>query len=553
MRSQLRKAVPLLALGLVVAASARCAGRADESFIDDPSAGADAGRGDGGRHHRDGGGRPDAGADGGSDAGTDGGPDGGTSQRARIRFCNLYSASTGTPLQPFAPYSFDVYVQGQATPLLAGLAYGGPASLSPEQEVAAQPTVFEVRKAGDSPAAAPLFRSAPVAIGADARLTAFLVAGSGSAPSLDLKVLEDGFATPAAGTVRVRFFNYALLPSPLRIYGTDPATPLATVPSKDSSAPEGIELPADPAISLTLRGSSFPGGRTTFTLPSDLAAGSQILVALEGNPNGTAPSDPQALKLLFWSAAGAARASAQDPVLYFIDATPGSPPLGLGLQGRSLLGTTTLTFPATLGFALKPVQLPPSATGYTLDVSDASGPDPVPIAPVATGPLASGERYLGVLTLSGATTTAADLKVYRSGFPSRAVAGRIDGRVRVLDVVTSPGALDLGTFDAADAFNPLLSNLNAGFASAEPGEPISPDRWVDATAYRVRYGYRSAGAAAANEAIGLPLSAPPNSARFFLLAGNDDSIDPSDRFRFIIVSTESATWGGQVASSFVRR
>jgi hypothetical protein len=286
----------------------------------------------------------------------------------------------------------DVYVQGTAEPLVAGLVYGTATAYA---EVPVGDVVIEIRAAG-APAEDPaLYTSDAITVAADSLSTAVAAGVVGSkdeASAFRVLALEDAFEVPAAGTARVRILHAGADAPSVGIDVDNDGTPeidaLARFEATDAA---GVELPADTAMSV---GILVDGERfTQFSVPA-LPEGVTVLVAATGLI-AALPRETEGLGLLPVLTDAALPIIPQDPRVYALHAFSGVTASAVDVCLDDAVLVDGLTW--VIDDALKSFQAAPGDYDITLqaDADDCAGKSV--FGPVATGALAAGEQYLATV------------------------------------------------------------------------------------------------------------------------------------------------------------
>jgi hypothetical protein len=383
------------------------------------------------------------------DAATDGGDAG---AGARFRFVN---AAPGAG-------SVDVYVTGVAQPIATNVTYG---STTPYVSLQGGSYTFDLRAAGATISATPLFTTPSIKVVAGARYTAVAegnVASTAAADAFRVAAYPELFAPATTGKARIRIVH-AAYDGPtvgLDIGNDDPSAPEVTgLKPFDDTGPTGVEIDAGKAVQVgvVVNGATL----TAFTTPK-LDEGADAFVIATGLTSKLS-RDPLGLAALAVLSDSSTILVRQNPRLYVLHASTDAGTIDVFNGDKEVIDD--------VGYgSLSLVQVPPGAA--TLDLfAGAAGPTARPVgAPAAsvTSPvLEAGNDYLGVLAGTDMTATKTlGLTTFAEGFDLtktsqsllRAVHGSPDTAPVDVGLVTTPGTLDtppafagLAFGDASDA------------------------------------------------------------------------------------------------------
>jgi hypothetical protein len=191
-----------------------------------------------------------------------------------------------------------------------------------------------------------------------------------------------------------------------------------------------------------------------------------------------APRDARGLALLLVPTVGDTKFVHPDPTLFVLHASADAPSVDVWRDTKKV-GTALV-----LGKLSGAIQLPPSATGYSLDLfpsGSTTRPAGAPIASLSTGELDAGQRYLGVIAGLATSPPAGkqlQLAVAHEGFVN---PGPNDTslRLRLINALGDVDSLDGGEFDASvpPVFTGIseLAGLKFGAQSSEAGTVMAPD------------------------------------------------------------------------------
>lgn len=443
----------------------------------------------------------------------------------------IHAAPVAAPL--------DVYVQGQAAPIAAAIAYG---AASAAVSLAPGAYRLEVRDAG-APATAPaLYTSEPIDVARDRATTAVAAGLLGStAPATQFRItgLADAFgaATPGKARVRVVHDSYSLQSVALDI-GDDGALEVESLDRFAATDAAGLEIAAGSDAAFAVLGTDAAHTRQgAFVVPAALLADGAEVYAVITGLSSVRPRDPRGLVVVFVPVTGAAAVTVrQNPIVYLLAASPDA--AAIDAYG----GATKLFDNLAFGkLALR--RLPPTTTGYTLDIRPA-GADPASaaLASLATGPLEAGEQYLAVvhgLVAPGAPADALALHVYRDELQ---LAADGNGRLRAVHAALGVAAIDVGRY--TPGASPMYVDV-AGFAAIAPaGATAAAGTAIldGTTAVPINPGVRAA-AEPGGTSLRFTSGSLMNTDRFIgVFAGAWTPVGAQVPPRFIVVKTAVTTW-----------
>jgi len=436
----------------------------------------------------------------------------------------------------------DVYVEGEATPLFAAVAYGTATAYAALPEGSYR---LVVREAGAAPTAPPIYTSEPVAIAADQSTTAIgggLVGSMMPDQQFRIAAYRDGFAAPAPGSARVRIVHDSYsLPTVAIDVGDDGSAEVDTLTRFADTGEAGLEVAAGSDRALALVGVTAPRPKLgSFQLPSSaIGSGDTAYVVVTGLLN-VRPRDPRGLVLLVVPAHGAARAVRLDPGVFLLAASADAPAIDAYAAGVKIFDNLAFGRIATR-------RLPPTAAGHALAFYP-TGADPMtatPLATLSTGALDAGQQYLVVLAglvAPAGPDGALALRVVRDELPLDLDP---NGRIRVVHAASGVGAIDVGRF--SPGMNPTWNDV-ADFAGIAPGASSSAagTAILDASAaVPVNPGVRATGDGAAP--LRFVLGALMNTDRFYaVVAGAWAPTGMQRAIRVVIVKTAATSWTAQV-------
>lgn len=361
---------------------------------------------------------------------------------------------------PGAP-AVDVRATGVTDPLIANLAYGSadtiqvPAGTYALQVFAAGTTTNPVTSA-----------SVTVAAGGSYFVAAAGTVGGTGTDALGLRVFENGFATPAASTVRARILHAGVDAPTVEVDPGDDATaPFITVARYEATDAAGVELPSGTKLQVGIRNAQADGARVTaFTTPELPALASFWIVAdglLASRPGAT-----DGFKLFAVLPDDTVLPLAQNPVIYALHASPGAPAVDIFAGAAEVISGITYGTAAALS---APVQIAPATVTLDLFAAEAGSTRPAgnPVFS-ATLDVMAGNRYLAVATgiLSG--SPAFTVVPVVEGFAAHTAT-----EASLVFVHAAPGvnaAVDVGVADGTMLTGtPLFADVGFGATSATTG------------------------------------------------------------------------------------
>jgi hypothetical protein len=393
-------------------------------------------------------------------------PDGGGAT-ASVRFINATSARLTTK-DAGKFFDLDVYLAGGATPIASAISFGQTSGWI--DVPAGQPIKFDLRVAGTPAAMPPMFTTAgPDALnlpaGGHGSVIMYGISKVGINGGFKLLNLVDGFAA-TAGNAAARFvYATPIDNNPCTVYRDPDRGP--QVKWLNATPAAGMALPAGAPFSLLVgngvdTSQMFPASLdATWTLPaSALAEGKELLLIVTGQ-GATHPRNREAVVMIVVDEMLHTQVLKQDPLLFVVAGvppTPGPPPPPVA----PIFDVSTTASRVKLG-QLQYAGVPPGPTmmthlslpagpGVTINGSSAG----VAQFSSATGPLVSGERYVGVIAgLPPGTGDAAhtvQLRVYQEQFGTGTAPKVGDALLRVINESPTAPSLDVGTYDGTGAF-----------------------------------------------------------------------------------------------------
>jgi Domain of unknown function (DUF4397) len=366
---------------------------------------------------------------------------------------------------PDAP-AVDVYVAGNATPVISGLAYG---QSSPYLTVDAGSYDFEVRPAGAAPTSAPVYSTGALALAADAQVTAVatgFVASTDAANSFRVLPLAEQFVAGGAGKVQLRIVHGSPDAPTVGIdVGNDnPAAPeVAALARFADTGAAGVALPAAAALNI---GITAGGARVTaFTTPA-LPDGANLFVIAVGRL-GDLPRQSTGFSLLAVGPDGVIGRISQDPTVYAVHASPDAPAVDIreNTSKALLLGNVSYG-------QMAPIQVPPGT--YTLAFYGAgANPGTAPAATASTGALEAGQRYLALAT-GFLTPIAGEAPFQLLAAKEEFELDASNARVRAIHASPDAPAVDIGPVTGGQLTSVAYNGVTFGQSSAAAGLQLAP-------------------------------------------------------------------------------
>lgn len=399
---------------------------------------------------------PDAGPDG--LAGSSGNPAPDAAGTGRIR---VVHASADAP-------AVDIYAKGNATPVIANLAYG---KASAWLELPQNWYDLELRAAGASPTDPPAFEISKLEVMAGKSYTAVAagsLASKESADSFRVLALEEGFGAGESGKARVRIVHasYDAPAVDLDVGNDDPSKPeLSGLARFADTGAEGVALPSAAALQIGIAA----GGKTVTAFTSPALPDKADLFVIATGQLAKAPRDETGFALLAVLADGTTMWLKQNPFVYALHASPDAPAVDIYAGSAELFDNVPYG-------AMGRVQVPPGS--YTLDFyAGQSGatprPSSAPAASSATPDLTAGETYLAIA--SGLLSSTGANKFQLIPIVEK-FAPVPDGKALVRVVHASPDApgVDISTVSTKGSIDTpaLISGLSFPNATPAEGAPI---------------------------------------------------------------------------------
>ena len=424
----------------------------------------------------------------------------------------------------------DVYAEGVAAPLLTNVAYG---DASAYVTVDAGTYNLQVRPAGAAASSAPVYSTGPLALAADAKVTAVaagLLGATSTEQAFRVVPLAERFGAAADGQARVRVVHAgADAPAVALDVGADGSPEVQGLARFADTGEAGVALPAGQPLRVAIWAGSPLARVTSFSLPALPSRGELFVVAT--GLLSRLPRESDGFALVAAAGSGGLGRIKQEPTVYALHAGPDAPAVDL------FSGATEVEGGLAFGELSGALQVPVGP--LTVDVFPAAAGTARPAGRPAvslTATLEAGERYLVVATgfLSpGAGQPALQLRPYVDGF------ARDAGQVRVRAVHASPdaptvdvGPLTGGNVPTAAAFD----DLSFPDASAAAGLSLPASNLTVGVAP----------AAASNRTpvatFALPLSALADQRVFAVAAGALDTSGGRAGFRLLAVNTAASPW-----------
>ena len=352
---------------------------------------------------------------------------------------------------PGAP-AVDVYVMGDATPVIEALAYG---QTSPYLDVPAGDYVFEVRAAGEPADSAPVYSTDSLTLAAGDSVTAIAagqVGGEGDA-AFRVLALADGFGDPGEGALARIVHAGADAPAVYIDVGNDGSAELEGVARYADSGAEGVALPAGEALQVGILAGGEPV--TAFTTP-EIPAGVPVYVIATGLL-GDLPRQETGFALLAVGPTVSLGFIQQNPRVYALHAGSDAPTVDICTGGAPLLEGVAYG-------AIGGIQVPPGV--YTLYVH-VTGDEPCAgdsQFTVDTPPVVPGEQYLAIA--AGELTDEDGEPTFNVAFAVEdfSLDGAADAATVEVGHFAAAPAVEVNLVDAPDAatFNGSLFGLSFG-------------------------------------------------------------------------------------------
>jgi hypothetical protein len=366
---------------------------------------------------------------------------------------------------PDAP-AVDVWAKGVATPLLTNVKYG---DASKYLELAEGSYEIELRPAGAAGNTPPAFSTGPLAIPANAKITAVAAGLLSSTKDEDkfrvLPVVEGWAKESGKASVRIVHASADAPAVGIDVGADDPSKPeIASLARFADTGAAGVALPAGQKLQVGIAA----GGQTVtaFTTP-ELPAGGEILVIATGLL-GKLARESQGFSLLAVGPDGAIGFVKQNPRVYALHASPDAPAVDL------FAGDVELSDNLGFGKLSGSIQVPPGA--YNLDffahAAGSARPQGSAAASAMTPSLAAGEQYLAIATgfLAGGTQKF-QLAAFQEGF---ALDDAKNARIRVIHASPDAPAVDVGVAGQSAISPVVVPNLAFPSATSPEGLSLAP-------------------------------------------------------------------------------
>jgi len=413
----------------------------------------------------------------------------------------------------------DVYLAGDTTPLATGVAYGDAGTYRRVPEGTYQ---IELRTAGDTPGAAPLYTSPEFVLRADQQYSAVALGtyggGAGTVAPFQVALYGESFGGSGSEHAGGRVIN-ASPDAPILATDIDDDG-VVDVPGLafgEASGVNGFMIPADVPVQVGLRLTAPDERLTAFTTPE--LSSSRIYTIIATGYGALLPREEQSLQLLFVDNQAGTFVLRQNPTLFVLHASPDAPAVDVSTGGTLLV--EDLGFGALSGA----VQLAPGS--YALDFRP-TGDTSDPAASVTTPLLEAGERYLAVAAGYLLTATP-DFTLLQFG--DAFATGQSGALVRVVHAVPDAPAVDVGTTDGV-TFTPVPDFVGIAYGEA------SPEAGTALAAGTLTLGVSETGLDAPVATWDVTLAGGD---RVFAVAGGS-LIGPGELLRLFLVDTVSFPW-----------
>jgi hypothetical protein len=388
------------------------------------------------------------------DAATDGGDAGAAVQ---LRF--VHAAPGAGPV--------DVYVTGIDKPIATNVTYG---SATPYVSIDGGSHTFDLRAAGATANATPLFTTPAIDVVAGTRYTAVAegnIASTAAADGFRVAAYPELFAPATTGKARIRIVH-AAYDGPtvnLDIGNDDPSAPEVNgLKPFDDTGPTGVEVDAGTAVQVGVVVNK--AALTAFTTPK-LDEKTDAFVVATGLTSKLS-RDPLGLAALVVLPDSSTLLVRQNPRLYVLHASTDAGAVDVFNGNKEVIDDVSYG-------SLSLVQVPPGAV--TLDLfAGATGPTTRPVgapaASVISPVLEAGNNYLGVLagTITTSTKTLG-LKTFAEGFDLTKASQSL---LRAVHASSDTAGVDVGLVTTAGTLDtpPAFAGLGFGDASAAAGTAV---------------------------------------------------------------------------------
>lgn len=335
--------------------------------------------------------------------------------------------------------AIDIYRQNETTPIVTALAYG---ATSPQIELTDGSYQFDVRVAGTAATDPAGYTSAAIAVDSSSSTTVVATGFLGS--GFQLTGVVDTFTAPAAGKTHVRLMNASFFATLAVDLGDDGTLDIASLASGAMSDAAGIDVPSGKDLTVAVRSTDFNNPRiSSFVVPgSALADGADVYLLATGT-DAKRLRDPATAMMMTMPAPGKGSVALVQPSpwFYLLEASPDAGAID------GYIGTTKVFTNVAFSKVGTAIIVPPTDTGITLDIRPTGADVSTPaLKSFSTGPLATGQQYLGVVSGLAAPTGTADalaLTVYPDDLT---LALDNSARIRAINVMMGVPAIDVGKF-----------------------------------------------------------------------------------------------------------
>ncbi len=430
---------------------------------------------------------------------------------------------------PGAP-AVDVYVEGDETPVIEGLAYG---DASAYLDVPAGDYVFEIRAAGEAPDTEPVFATDTLTLAEGDSISAIaagVLGGEGDA-AFRVLALADGFGDAGDGALARIAHAGSDAPTVGIDVGNDGEVELEGVARFADSGPEGVMLPAGEALQVGIR--LEDGTSVTAFSTIEIPAGAELYVIATGLL-ADLPREETGFSLLAVGPDGAIGFIQQNPRVYALHASPSAPNVDICAGGEPLLADVPFG-------AMGGIQVPPAAYELAIHVTGAEPCEMDPVATVMTPALTPGSQTLAVAMGEVAALAAGNDPDFSVQFYEEAFAVDTDpaqAGIRIIHAASAPGVAiqaletaDQADFAVADAIVSMFEH------SGETSEVI-----LDAAQTFIGVGVGAVMGGTINVAASFTVDVPAGLRGWVLATGELDDEADNAPFALHIVSTGPGPW-----------
>jgi hypothetical protein len=365
---------------------------------------------------------------------------------------------------PDAP-KVDVYVEGNAKPILEGLAYG---DTSAYLEVPVGAYNVQLRASPSTASDLVAYQTGALTLAKGSRTSAIaagLLASKDAGDRFRVLALAEQDAPIGLGKARVRVVHASPDAPSVGIDLGDDAPASPEIPSLARFADQsGVELPSDTSLQIGIDA----GGKrvTAFTTPS-LPNGADLTVIATGLL-GKLPRDPAGFALLAVGPNGTVGFIKQNPIVYVLHAGVDAPEVDLCAGGAKV--ADDLVFGKIAG----PLQIPaaPIAIDIHAHAAGAACPAGAPAFTAKFDALTAGERYLAIAT--GYLTPPSGGQPFGVlAFPEGFADDASNARARVVHASPNAPTVDVGPVTGG-TITPVVQALEFGKASGADGYALPP-------------------------------------------------------------------------------